>query len=273
MLLICSGEDSYRAIRKAQELELAFKEKFDKSGMSADHLEGGKSMIEELLKKADTVSLFSPKRFIRCDGLIEQCPKNRLEAVIKSLNKDADNIIVVTVEAQTISEAALKPWKDVQKQFHYPFPRLDGSAWQQFVIDEANKRSVPSSDDLNKLIEQAQGDSWFVIKELEKKEANANYKFGAKQQNQDLFFQVDQFLQSGKRVPELSSALPLLLSQIRSIIRVQDNATVGLSSYVIQKWRRERTKNDQKQAFKKTIEALYLQRNSFSDEEESQNLI
>ena len=69
MLLLCTGPDTYRAQQKAHDLERAFIEKYDKQALSVDHLDAGKDAIDEVLRKADSVSLFNPRRFLRIDPI------------------------------------------------------------------------------------------------------------------------------------------------------------------------------------------------------------
>ena len=93
MLLVCIGPDTFRAQAKARELENAFRQKYDLDGSSIERISPGKDGVDEVIERANTVSLFCPRRFMRTANLLMDCPKAKQTALVQSLTKDPENVI------------------------------------------------------------------------------------------------------------------------------------------------------------------------------------
>lgn len=173
MLLLCSGEDSYRALEKARELEAAFRKKHDPSGQATERLSSGKEGVEALLVSAAGGSLFSPRRFFRVDGLISNCPKNRQDALLKVLARDVDQTIIVTLEEGAMTEKLLKPYTTLQKFIHYTFAPLSPTAFLQWATEYAKNKGISDISAVRSIANIALGDSWVFVNELDKWRAGA----------------------------------------------------------------------------------------------------
>src|SRR5690349_2995349 len=55
MLIVCHGPDTFRALQKARELELAFKQKYDAHGLSVERLASGKDAVTEIASRAGAI--------------------------------------------------------------------------------------------------------------------------------------------------------------------------------------------------------------------------
>ncbi|MDP3793986.1 MAG: hypothetical protein Q8R07_04530, partial [Candidatus Uhrbacteria bacterium] len=121
MLILCIGPDTFRAQGKARELEEAFKKKYDPSGSSVEHVSFGKKGVDEVMERANTSSLFSSHRFLRTSNLIGECPKNKQAALAKTLARDSDHVIVVSVEDEAPAAVSLEPFEKNVKIIKYAF--------------------------------------------------------------------------------------------------------------------------------------------------------
>jgi hypothetical protein len=246
MLILCSGEDSYRALEKARELEAAFKQKYDPSGAAVDRLPSGKEGVEALLVAATGGSLFSSRRFFRVDGVISSCPKGRLDALVKTLERDVENTIVVTVEEGEATPKLLKPFTSLQKFIHYPFAPQPPAAFLKWATDHAKKQGVSDVSAVKKIADTSLGDSWVFVNELNKWRAGSGSLAALGMTNGTsevtVYDVIDRLLarrtdrwSAVRSFDDANAVVASLITQARSWVLVRSGQTAGVHPYVAQK--------------------------------------
>jgi len=227
MLILCCGPDSYRATQRARELEEAFRTKYDPSGTSIERFDGGKGAVEEVIERSLTVSLFSPMRFIRADGLIEFCPKTKAKALANALSKDPERVIVVSIEREKPAAIELKPFTDVPKLIVNDYPLLQGKAFLDWVKQAGSLVGVTDSEALSKLARACDGDAWLASNELLKM-AVGGVSDVVLEQGANFYHKADGFLRGDRSRYDLLTtdgrekfAYPLLLQSLQSVGRSQ----------------------------------------------------
>lgn len=249
MFILCSGEDSYRSLEKARDLEGAFKQKYDPSGSAVERLPAGKEGVEALLIAATGGSLFSPRRFFRVDGLISSCPKSRVDALVKTLGRDLDNTIIVSVEEGDVTEKMLKPYASLQKFIHYPFAPLSPILFMKWATEYAKKLGVHEDSALRQLVDGAHGDSWVFVNELQKWRAGALAPLGvAKESQLTVYDVIDRLLthradrwSAIRSFDDANAVVASVVTQARALLLVRSGHTSGVHPYVAQKFSRLHT--------------------------------
>lgn len=243
MLLLCVGPDTFRAQAKAQELERAFREKFDPSGSSVENLPAGKEAWAEIMERINTPSLFSSRRFLRTRDLIGNLAKAQLDSLIRALTNDPERVIVVSVESDSPSAKILDVLAKVPKYISYDFPSLHGEPFRQWLLMEAKKLEIIDEIIVNHIADAADGDGWLAWNELMKIVAGGQSLLLREADEGSIFEAADAFLRDVKSFSYLSNSdasfsgiAPAFLSQTRSAIRVRDGATDGMHPFVVKKW-------------------------------------
>lgn len=156
MLIVCAGPDSFQALRKAQDLERAFREKYDPQGLSVDH---PASPSLEGIASSQGGGLFTAKRFIRCTGLIAGWKKTDWEKAAQVFARSIDDTIVVTVEESITNQeaAVVKGW---QKSVLYMFPTLVGAGFFRYAEELARQFGVAWTPKLQEFAQVVEGDVW-----------------------------------------------------------------------------------------------------------------
>lgn len=255
MLILCSGEDSYRALEKARELEAAFKQKYDPTGSSVDRLPSGKEGVEALLVAATGSSLFSTRKFFRVDGILSSCPKGRLDALLKTLDRDVENTIIVTVEEGEATPKSLKPFAALQKFIHYPFASQGPAAFLKWGQEFAKKQGVSDISIVKALADSAGGDSWIFVNELAKWRAggrpltthDASLGMANGGREVTVYDVIDRLLtgradrwSSVRMFDDANAVMASAVTQARALLLVRSGYTTGIHPYVAQKFSRMR---------------------------------
>ncbi|MCR4256863.1 MAG: hypothetical protein NUW08_04110 [Candidatus Uhrbacteria bacterium] len=278
MLILCCGPDTYRATARARGLEAAFRAKHDPHGSSIERLESGKRVADEVIERSLTVSLFSPMRFLRADGLIAGCPKQKAKALAHALAKDPERVIVVSIEEEKPTGTALKPFADVPKTIVNEYPLLKGKAFFALVQQSAAGLGVTDTSALQALADACDGDAWLASNELLKLAAG-----GASELVQDraagTYEIADAFLAADpsryRRLMESGgsdrAAYPLF-QQAHTSLRVHDGDTQGLPPFVISKGQRTREGRAARVASVSVL-AMMLSRSGLADAEELSTIL
>lgn len=282
MLIACIGPDVYRALEKARELEGAFRKKYDAEGVSVEQLpQDGTELIDALIERVNTVSLFTPLRFLRVRDLLKNCPKGRIGALEKALAVDPDHVIVVTVESDLPPDATVKRMEVLPKWVRYDFPRLQGRAFESWIRECLMAfGDTPHDTEIQEIITQSEGDSWQaslqilqVVAGRDGSEEVKPVKASTTQLNRSVFDWADAYL---KQDPEWRHAVELLgpdavlypfLSQLRSYERVKNGQEQGVPAFVSRKLKGMRGE-DVEERFLRLLEATLLQRQGYLREEE-----
>lgn len=278
MLIACIGPDLYRALEKARELEAAFRQKYDQEGSSIETLHAdGTELVDEIIERVNTVSLFTPRRFLRVRDLLKNCPKGRVGALEKALSVDPENVIVVTVESDLPADATMKVVTTIPKWLRYDFDRLDVRAFEIWIRDRASLLKCELTDEqVKRIAELAQGDSWqaglLVLQVASGVDLTASGQVQDKTER-SVYDWADAYL---KQDPEWRAAVERIgpdgllypfLSQLRSYQRVRSSQDSGIPSFVARKLKGIPSK-DSEERFVHLLEALMMQRQGYLREDE-----
>lgn len=243
MLILCCGPDTYRATQRAQELEAAFRSKHDPSGSSIDRLASGKRLVDDVIERSLAVSLFSPMRFIRADGLIEQCPKQKLSPLVHALGKDPERVIVVSIEQEPPVNTVRKSLSVIPKLIINDYPLLQGKAFSDWVFATGGMLGVTDNASMSVLAEACNGDSWLAANELVKLAAGGVSDV-VQERETNLYELADAFLEDdASRYARLAGvaservAYPLF-QQALAALRVHDGETQGIPPFAVSKLKR-----------------------------------
>lgn len=274
MLILCIGPDQYRALAKAQELERAFIEKHDPSGLSVERLDEGSDAVDQIIERVNTVSLFTPRRFIRVSNLVDRCPKAKQKALIQALGKDPERVIVVSVERDPPTPPLAALFGEVPKFLRYDFPTLSSKEFLAWVEQRAVQYEIRNMSHIQRIAQEADGDCWYASNELIKLAMGDDASLSSSTaKGRDIFQYAEVFLASGKQGrgfllddDVLAQAMTVFLSQSRAALRVRDQATSGLHPYLVKKLQKQIPSLEEKHAA--MLLALFLQRAGYGDESE-----
>ncbi|MBM3204572.1 hypothetical protein FJZ48_01155 [Candidatus Uhrbacteria bacterium] len=279
MLLLCIGPDTFRAQEKARELENAFKQKYDPSGSSVERIMPGKDAVDEIAQRANTVSLFSPRRFLRTSNLLTDGAKSKQAVLVQALSKDPENIIVVSVESEPPSTAIEKALAQVPKIIKYEFPAQQGAGFFRWASEIAGRLGIQDQTAIHRIAEATDGDSWFAWNELLKLAAGGAHTAEKTEFSPSIYTYTEQYLQNQDGWKDAlqdadlaSQLLNTLLSQARAALRVRDGAIDGLHPYVVKKWRNNKIISHERY-LAIALRALFMQRAGFSDDQEATTIL
>lgn len=242
MLLVCTGPDSFRALRKAQELERAYREKHDPSGLSIERLTVTAKSVETIAERVGAMGLFAQRRCLRATGLVASWKKPDWERAGKLFQRDPEQSIVISVEEELTPEAerAIATW---ERSRVYRHPILAGADFQKFAGQLAQEQDSAFDVGLQKFAQQLEGDSWAFW--------NALPRWKATKTLPDLASpDVSPFLKSDEALlgsdaaavtafSEDEDLLPLLLQQARQGLRVvAQQPDPRMPSFAQKKWQR-----------------------------------
>jgi hypothetical protein len=279
VLILCCGPDSYRALARARELEAAFRQKHDPEGRAIERLSSGKDGVEEVIEKGAGASLFSPRRFLRADGIISSCPKSKQKALIDTLSRDVESMIVVSVEEEKPTASTMKAFEGLPKLVVSEYPLLSSKAF--FVWAQEVAKSLGNIDDkqVKALVDICEGDSWKFVNEAIKLAAGARLESGDSSSEESVYDMADHILKQDKErrnaIEEKDfgySETSILMQQSLAAIRVRDREVGGLPPFVVRKLQSMKVPYPD-EIFAASLEMLFLQRAGFCNEQESTNLI
>lgn len=277
MLITCIGPDVYRALEKARELEAAFRQKHDPEGASVEQLvESGADLIEEVTLKANTVSLFTPMRFLRVRNLLTDCPKGRLKALEKALSVDSEHVIVVSVETTLPPDTALKMAETLPRWIRYDFPCLEGAAFETWIQQRAILAGQQLTDaQVREIVNQSENDSWqaslLILQAVAGADIGTNAKGHTKERSlyelADAYLRQDPDWRQAVEQAGPETVFHSFLGQLRAYQRVRAGQDGGVPSFVVRKLKGLQARNTEER-FARLIEAMLLQRQGYLKEEE-----
>ncbi|QQR60420.1 hypothetical protein IPH19_03315 [Candidatus Uhrbacteria bacterium] len=279
MLILCCGPDSYRALARAKELELAFKQKHDPEGRAIERLSSGKDGVEELISKAAGASLFSPRRFLRVDGIVSSCPKTKQKALLEALARDTDAMIVVSVEEERPVSSVMKPFEALPKIVVNDYPLLSGRSFTDWAREIAKTLGNIDDNQVVKLADFCEGDSWKFINEAIKLAAGASLELDRSSSEASAYDLADQILKkdlrrrgNAEKIEFSYAETSVLVQQGVAALRVKDQDVAGLPPFVLKKLQ-SMNMIEPSLIFASSLEMLFLQRAGFCNEAESISLI
>lgn len=240
MLIACTGEDTYRSLAKARELEAAFRAKYDPAGTSIERLPSGKDGVDALLSSLAAGSLFSTRRYFRADDIIGSCPKPKQPALFQALSRDVGTTIVVSLENKPLKKTELSAYTKLPKFIQYDFPNLEHTDFQAWAHAHAASTGFSDARQIAVLAEKANGNAWEFVNELAKVRAGGTVEEG--QDVPGIYEAVDAlFMRSPRRWSMLrkhddnASVLSTALFQARAYVQVRSGDTHGIHSFVAKK--------------------------------------
>ncbi|MBI4138702.1 hypothetical protein HY479_00950 [Candidatus Uhrbacteria bacterium] len=275
MLIICSGPDTFRAREKARELTAAFKKKFDPTGQSVEiaNVDEG---LPAILNRLGNASLFFTKKFLRVDGLLDGITPTELAQLLRRLENDRDQTIVVTVEEGSPSKGVLEKCSSAPL-FHYPFPLQEGGAFRSWVRERAKYLGVPT-ETADSIAQYADGNSWTAIHELDKQAVHPQ-EIGNSAFRENIFGVADAVIRRSSRWRDAAhdhredNLLNIILFQLRNFFRVRDGATREMKPFIVRKLS-STTIPDGGKAFSRFLQVLVGSRTGIcAGEEEVETLL
>lgn len=280
MLIVCSGPDTFRALKKARELEVAFKQKYDAQGLSVEHISSGKSAITEIAARAGAVSLFASRRFVRTSNVLAEATKVQRGTLKKVLMGDQDGFIVLSVEEEPPIATVLKELEPEVKIVRYDFAASQGEAFFAWAREEAAEMGFVDEKIVREIARATEGDSWSCYFELMKRAAYPEAETSLMDSAEGTIFSFADAYVAGR--PEwwglagqadfIKQTATTFLMQTRSALRVRDGAVEGLHSFVVRKMRGQRFE-DVDEAFARVVESFFVQRSGYGDDKEALALL
>jgi len=276
MLILCSGPDVFRAQERVRELVTHFAQKYDIDQTSVERLEGsGTVVVDQLIERVNTPSLFAPRRFLRVSNLWRDCPKAKQAALVQALSRDVENVIVVSFEEEPLTEVLDRIIQPIPKITRYDFPLLQGQAFVAWVTQLAQRLAITDATTIKNIAEAAQGDSWRAWNELLIAAAGGT---PAEQTEMGLsvYELADAFLQARpawrvelQELGQPSQAMHAMLGQIRALLRVRDQAAQTLPSFIVRKLQAWRPDPQTEERLARVLLYYFIQRSGLANEEEA----
>lgn len=276
MLILCSGPDVFRAQERARELLSHFAQKYDVAQTSVERLEGsGTVIVDQLIERINTPSLFAPRRFLRVSNLWRDCSKAKQAALVQALSRDVEQVIVVSIEEEPLTDVLERLIAPLPRVTRYDFPLLRGPAFVAWVTQLATRLSVTDKDVIQQIAEQSEGDSWRAWNELLIAAAGGMI---AMRHVTDLsvYELADTFLQARPewrtQLAEQSQtpqAMQAFLGQVRALLRVRDGAAQTLPSFIVRKLQAWRPDPQTEERFARVLLYYFVQRSGLANEEEA----
>ncbi len=242
MLLVCTGPDSFQALRKAQELERAYREKYDPSGLSIERLTVTAKSVETIAERVGAMGLFAQRRCLRATGLVASWKKPDWERAGKLFQRDPEQSIVISLEEQLSPEAerVVTGW---ERSRVYRHPVLAGADFQKFASSLAQECGVEFEPILLTFARQIEGDSWAFWNALPRWKATKTLPDLASPELSPFLKSDDALLGSEAAATNVFSEdedlLPLLMQQARQGLRVMaQQPDPRMPAFVQKKWQR-----------------------------------
>lgn len=240
MIIICSGADSYKSIQKANELESAYRAKYDPEGLSVEHCEPNQSPVLFLQQRMGVGSLFAKRSFLRVSGLLSA--KASEKKTLKALFAQPDEMtIVVDVEEGSLKASDLSLFDEGTGVVRYDFPEMKGATFEKWLQERATALNITDSSLVKSVAKEMDGDSWAAINTLI--QVSCGYPLSnLSQQAEQVYQYTDAILHDSQKRFSFDSfrqfdgsTLALLLSQSLQAERVKIGDETGIHPYVASK--------------------------------------
>jgi len=179
MLIFVYGEDTYRSLEKFKSLKEHFQSKYDPTGLNVNEFRD-KPKLGDVAQAIQSMPFMSKRRFVVVEGLVSSITTSaNATEWINVISRTPDSSIVMFYDEIGIKSITKKPlYKSFQKQkevFNYPFPFLNPTEENKWIISRVNKIGGQVSPVTASMIVQMVGsDLWQVNGELEKLVAYAD---------------------------------------------------------------------------------------------------
>lgn len=237
--MVCAGPDTFQALKKAQELERAYREKYDPSGVSIERLSEMKPL--DAIRARMGGGLFAQKSFLRATGLVASWKKTDWPQAIEVFARDVDGTIVVTLEEDLSPEheAMITAWP---KAKIYRHTALSGTAFFTWAEAIAKTQGIAWDADLRQFASSIEGDGWSFWNALPRWKATGTFPEAVIEATSP-FARAEQYLKEESRErafigveDELSG---LLVQQARQALRIVAGAPdPRMPAFAQRKWQR-----------------------------------
>jgi hypothetical protein len=274
MLIICSGPDTFRALGKVRELEVAFKQKYDAHGISCERIASGKEAVTEVAARAGAISLFATRRLVRTSNILGESSKAQRTTLKKVLAGDQDGFILLTLEEEPPTATVLNELGSETKIVRYDFPALQGKAFVDWALGEARLLNIEDERSVRRIAEVTEGDSWRCFFEMMKLAAYPHAEILEGEEERSIFSFAESYVRGNKswwaimEEPDLvKQVLTTFLTQARAGVRVRDGASDGLHPFVARKLKGQNL-DEADQALARVLEGFFVQRSGYGDEKD-----
>ncbi len=280
MLILCVGPDTFRAQERVRELMAHFAQKYDAEQTSMERLdESGSTLVDQLIERMHTPSLFTPRRFVRTHNLLADCPKGKYAALHQALLRDPEYTIIVDREDEPPADQLLRAITTDVKVTRYDYPCLQGKTFTAFVEQLAKRLGYEDQALIERIAIESRGDTWTAWNELLK--CSAGGALGVHTEEiSSLYELADAFLQARPewrtdlgRAAQTPQAMQAFLGQVRALLRVRDGAAQALPSFIVRKLQTWNIDPFTEERFARIILYYLLQRSGFANEEEGTLLL
>lgn len=170
MILFLYGEDSYRSIRKLEEIRAKFLRDIDPSGLNVTELDGEKAELGDLQAALASAPFLAKKRLVVAKGFLAAAGKKDGDALAEQLDRVPEDSILVVHER--VSGADLEDSPGYRKlkdgKFYPEFKPLGPKELQAWIVAEAKARGVEfSNEGLAAYVPLAGTDAWKISGELD----------------------------------------------------------------------------------------------------------
>jgi len=224
MILIVSGEDTYRSRQRLHTLINAFKKKFDPNGYNVSSFSGGHVSFDEVQSAFGTMSFLASKRMLVFEDFFAPKTSEKQKQILGYLSeRDNNDHIIVFWQGGDLPGASSR-LKFVQAANTESFEQLEGAQLASWISNEAKVRNITLDQSAGRmLMERVAADLWTMSNVLDQLSAYAQAKkvervteemvreFTVTSYDENIFHLTDALAKKNSR-----EALELLYDQLES---------------------------------------------------------
>lgn len=208
MIIFLYGEDSYRRLKKLNDILRAYREHHGRlSEDRFDLSQGGEtSKLKEFIANQ---SMFDPAKLVVLENIFDSEDKSELRKTFKENLESGDLTVVASSDKAPLAEFKFLLKEPVKFQ---EFKPLSGREFISFIKKEAEERNLKLLPETMEYLTQGfEGDSWGIITELDKLALSSD-QAGLEVKLGDNFYQLLNVLKGGGDKRERIVSLEMLLS-------------------------------------------------------------
>lgn len=207
MLITLYGPDSYRRLRKLNDILDTYREKY--TGLSHERLDmAEEDALDRLKNFVSTRSMFDPVRLVVLENILEQPSKKELKELLKANTETKDITIIVILDKKPPATHKFLLEKGIISQ---EFSKLEGEKMEAFINQTADRYKLKLDTRTIKLLSDIfSGDTWGLVTELEQMSHSVSFVTQARP-NSDYFGLINT-LKRGNNLKERLVALEIILS-------------------------------------------------------------
>ena len=164
MIITLVGHDTYRKKKRLDVLRSAYREKFDKQGLSVEVLEGDKIKLADFRRSCLSMGLFVAKRMVVIQNL-DEAKKEVIEEIKDSIKEVPEEVILIITSKKGLGIKAAK-----KEEFIF----LKPAELEKWLEAELKKKNLKLSSEARRyLVDSVGTDLWKLSSEVQKL---SNYK-------------------------------------------------------------------------------------------------